>query len=302
MKILDGLQSALNPRSAQAAAASELAWLLFAGAGVVFLVVMMLVAYAAWKHPKWLGRQSTIVVAGAVLPAIVLLALLLHSLSLVAAASDGRAPAVRVQVVAHQWWWRVRYLHADGSVDFETANEIRIPAGQPIEIALASADVLHSFWVPNLAGKLDAIPGRTQRLRFTARDAGMSRGQCAEYCGGPHAQMALWVVAEPDDTFARWRETQRLPARASDETFLAYCAACHAIRGTPARGTLGPDLTHVGSRFSLAAATLPNDTGALAAWIVSSQHIKPGNLMPQFPAQFDGETLERLAAYLAALE
>jgi cytochrome c oxidase subunit 2 len=302
MSVLDGLQSALNPRSPQAGAASELAWLLFIGGAFVFATTMALIAYAAWKRPAWLGRQATIVVAGAVVPMLVLLALLAHSLKLAAAARGEGAPSVRIQVVGHQWWWRVRYLDAHGKLDFETANEIRIPIGQTIEIALDSADVLHSFWVPNLAGKLDAIPGRTQSLRLSAREAGTFRGQCAEYCGGPHAQMSLFVVAETPESFDRWRGIQRQPGHASDDTFVSHCAACHAIRGTPARGTLGPDLTHVGSRVSLAAAALPNDAAALAEWIASSQHIKPGNLMPQFGEQFDRAAIERLAAYLASLK
>jgi cytochrome c oxidase subunit 2 len=198
-------------------------------------------------------------------------------------------------VVGEQWWWRVRYP------DFETANEIRVPVGRPVELVLRSADVVHSFWVPVLAGKLDMIPGRANVLRVRADRAGEYRGQCAEYCGGPHAWMALHFVAQEPGQYAQWAAAQRRPAAQSSGLFAAHCAACHTVRGTSAAGTLGPDLTHVGSRLSIGAGLLPNNAGALGGWIASSQHLKPGNLMPSF-GHFSGEEVRSLAGYLESLK
>jgi cytochrome c oxidase subunit 2 len=250
-----------------------------------------------------------IVAGGIVFPAVVLTALLIYSLARAGALYDREPPSVRIAVVGHQWWWHVAYLDAQGKVDFVTANELHIPVGKSVEIALESADVLHSFWVPNLAGKLDLVPGKDNRMRLSAARPGAWRGQCAEYCGGPHAQMAFFVVAAEESEFEAWREAQRRPARAPEteaarkgrEVFLARCAACHTVRGTPARGELGPDLTHVGSRRSIGAGILPNNTGAIGGWIASSQHIKPGNLMPSFE-HFSGEELRALAAYVESLK
>jgi len=170
-----------------------------------------------------------------------------------------------------------------------------------VELSLVSADVIHSFWVPSLAGKVDLLPGRSTRLHLTADRPGVYRGQCAEYCGGPHAKMAFHVIAETPEGFEAWRKNQRRPAAAGNALFAARCATCHTVRGTSAAGTLGPDLTHVGSRMSLGAGTLPNNEGTLAGWIASSQHIKPGNLMPSFK-DLTGEELRALAIYLEALK
>jgi cytochrome c oxidase subunit 2 len=180
---------------------------------------------------------------------------------------------------------------------------------RPVALDLKSADVIHSFWVPALAGKLDMIPGKTNRLRILAQRAGEFRGQCAEYCGGPHAFMAFHVVAEDPQRFAAWAARQREPAQPlggalaarGAELFAASCAACHTVRGAAAAGTRGPDLTHVGSRRTIAAGALPNNAGTLAAWIAASQKIKPGNLMPSF-REFRGEELRALASYLEGLD
>jgi cytochrome c oxidase subunit 2 len=185
-----------------------------------------------------------------------------------------------------------------------------IPVGRPVEVALRSDNVIHSFWVPALAGKVDMIPGRTNRLVIEARVPGVFRGQCAEYCGLQHAWMAFYVVAVPEAAYRQWRTDQAAPAiepadatlRRGREAFLREgCGACHAVRGTPANGTLGPDLTHVGSRLSLAAGRLDNHAGTLAGWIADSQGIKPGNLMPSMNV-FSGEELRAVAAYLESLK
>jgi cytochrome c oxidase subunit 2 len=214
--------------------------------------------------------------------------------------------ALHIEVTGEQWWWRVHYLDGSRRVDFATANEIRIPAGKPVDLTLRSADVIHSFWVPTLAGKLDMIPGKANRLRIAADLPGTYRGQCAEYCGGPHGFMAFLVVAQPEAEYAAWAEAQRAPARPIQGTeqgraiFEADCTACHAIRGTSAVGTRGPDLTHIGSRLTLGAARLPLDAGTLATWIASNQHLKPGNLMPQF-THYSRDELRALVGYLESL-
>jgi cytochrome c oxidase subunit 2 len=232
---------------------------------------------------------------GIVFPFVTLFALLVYTLVRASDMHGEDAQALRIEVVGEQWWWRVRYP------GFETANEIRVPVGRPVELVLTSADVIHSFWVPSLAGKLDMIPGRETRLRVRAGKAGEVRGQCAEYCGGPHALMALYVIALEPEEFLEWTEGQKKTANQQNPLFLSRCGACHTVRGTAAAGKRGPDLTHVGSRVSLAAGLLPNNRGALAAWIASSQHLKPGNLMPSFEG-FSGPELQALATYLEGLK
>ncbi len=298
------LQSALEPHGPEAAAIAQLAWVMLAGAVLVLVLVTVLAALALRAPRPWLARPRAIVAGGIALPAVGLLARLAYASIAVPRPYSADAPAVRIEVVGHQWWWEVVYLDTEGRRDFATANEIRIPAGRAVELRLASRDVLHSFWVPSLAGKLDLVPGRTQALRIAAQRPGLYRGQCAEYCGGPHALMGLYVLAETPERFEAWRSGQREPAAAGPERgrtlFASLCAACHAVRGTRAAGALGPDLTHVASRVSLAAAALPNDDASRARWIAAGQHVKPGNLMPPFPG-LAAEDLAALTAYLAAL-
>lgn len=288
------MQSVLNPQGPAAAGIAQLAWVLFIGGGAIFLLVLALTVQAILAPRAWLASKALVVAGGIVFPVVALSALLVYTTAGMGGA-DARPAALQIEVVAHQWWWRVRYA------EFETANEIRIPAGRPVELVLRSADVIHSFWVPNLAGKLDMLPGRANRLRLEASAPGTFRGQCAEYCGGPHAQMALYVIAQTEEEFAAWLERQRRSAVSTNAVFSARCAVCHTVRGTQASGTLGPDLTHVGSRMSLGAGTLPNSEAALAAWIASSQHLKPGNLMPSFK-DVQGDELRALAAYLQSLK
>jgi cytochrome c oxidase subunit 2 len=213
-----------------------------------------------------------------------------------------------IEVTGEQWWWRVAYR--PGSMEpIASANEINIPAGETVSLVLRSADVIHSFWVPALGGKVDMIPGRITRLELKADRAGIYRGQCAEYCGGPHALMALPVRAMPPAEFNVWLEAQRVPAPASKdqevrgkELFLAAgCGGCHAIRGTEAQGTIGPDLTHLGSRLSVGIDTIPVNADTIARFISNGQHIKPGNRMPPFRI-FSDEELAMLADYLAVLK
>jgi cytochrome c oxidase subunit 2 len=297
------LQSALAPHGPEAASIAFLAWVLAAGAVAVLALVTALVVLALRSPRPWLARPAAIVAGGIALPGVVLLALLVYA-SVAVPRTHAPAAALRIEVTGRQWWWDVVYLDASGRRDFATANEIRIPVDTLVELRLATGDVLHSFWVPSLAGKLDLVPGRANVLAIAAHAPGLYRGQCAEYCGGPHALMGLHVVAEPPERFEAWRAAQRapagpLPARGS-ELFASLCSGCHTVRGTPASGRLGPDLTHVASRVSLAAGALPNDAAGRARWIAAGQHVKPGNLMPQYPG-LPAADLAALGEYLAAL-
>jgi cytochrome c oxidase subunit 2 len=217
---------------------------------------------------------------------------------------------LRIEVIGKQWWWEVRYEQPGGGEHIVLANEIRIPVDRPVELVLSSADVIHSFWAPSLAGKVDMIPGRTTRLRIQTSEAGTYRAQCAEYCGGQHALMSLVVVATNPNEFATWLERQRQPAPVPTQEFLkagydaffkGNCQTCHTIRGTSARGTEGPDLTHVGGRRSLGAGVLDNHIGTMAGWIAGAQDIKPGSKMPSEPV-FTGVELRALSAWLGSLE
>jgi len=304
-------QSVLDAFGPHAAATETLAWLLFGGAAAILALVALATALAV-RGPaairNVLARDATVVGAGLVLPVVVLTALLVHGARTTAEMTHGTA-SLAVEVVGERWWWRVLYLDADGVPDFETANEIRLPRGQPVDLRLRSADVIHSLWVPALAGKMDLIPGRVNHLRVQADRTGTFRGQCAEYCGGAHALMALHVVAEEPEAFEAWRASQRRPApepasaeaaRGRDAFLARGCPLCHSVRGTPARGRFGPDLTHVGSRTSLAAGILPNQVGTLAGWIASARHLKPETRMPSFGGM-PGHELRALATYLEAL-
>jgi cytochrome c oxidase subunit 2 len=293
------MQSTLTPRGPVAAEIAELSWVLFAGGASILLLVVLATVLAAQRR-AWLSGEGFVLAAGVAFPVVVLSALLFYVYLIGERLHAEPAPEVRIEVTGEQWWWRVRYLDAAGKPQFETANEIRIPAQKPVELTLRSADVIHSFWVPALAGKIDMIPGRVNRLVVTATEQGIHRGQCAEFCGGPHALMALHVVAQGGDEFRAWREQQARPAVSPHALFDARCAACHSVRGTKAVGTRGPDLTHVAARAFIAAGTLPNTPGNMAAWLADSQHAKPGNLMPSM--RLTAAELQSLSAYMASLK
>lgn len=306
-------QSALHPMGPAAARIALLADVLFIGAAVVMLIVAAALWLALRGGPgvrAALAGKRAIVVGGIVFPVVTLVALLAYTLWAMRASLGPAAvpPALRIAVAGEQWWWRVTYLPA-GSTPVASANEIRIPVGAEVEFILDAADVIHSFWVPALGGKMDMIPGRTNRLRLTADRPGVYRGQCAEYCGGPHALMAFEVVAMPADDFAAWLRAEAGPAaepkdqaaRRGRALFLAAgCGACHTVRGTAAAGTIGPDLTRVGARRMIAAATLPTLRQDLARFIAEGDHVKPGNLMPPFRI-FAADELDAIATWLAGL-
>jgi cytochrome c oxidase subunit 2 len=211
-------------------------------------------------------------------------------------------PLLTVQVTASQWWWGLRYQGAQPDRTFTTANEIHIPVGQPIRFELASADVVHSFWIPQLAGKMDVIPGQTNVLWLQANKPGTYRGQCAAYCGVQHAHMAIFLVAESAQDFAAWQNHQLaetpMPVSDSDrrgeEVFQGHCAVCHTIRGTGSAGHVGPDLTHLMTRGTIAAGLLPNTPGTLAAWIANPGSLKPAQVL-------SGSELKAVTSYLTTL-
>jgi cytochrome c oxidase subunit 2 len=216
-------------------------------------------------------------------------------------------PALTIEVTGNQWWWKARYLDDDPSKILTTANEIHIPAGKPVRIQLLGADVIHSFWVPALAGKTDAIPGQVNTAWIEASNPGRYHGQCTEYCGLQHANMGFDVVADAPDDFSKWLGAQLAPApeatsealKQGEHDFEFHCGACHTVRGTEAGGTVGPDLTHLMSRQTIAAGAAPNNAGTLAAWIANPQAIKPGTRMPTLGLA--GAQIGGIAAYLATL-
>jgi cytochrome c oxidase subunit 2 len=288
-----------------------LAWVLLMGGIVILLTVLAALAVALWGKgalKRRLGGDRAIWIGGVAFPGVVLTALLVWGLWLTSdlQATGPRAGEMRVRITGEMWWWRVAYLDGEGRTVMSDANELHIPAGQSVLLELDSADVIHSFWVPHLAGKMDMIPGRTNLLRIQADRPGTYGGQCAEYCGGPHALMGFAVVAHTPESFAQWRTSRTAPpARVGGQGAALFksagCAACHTISGTDANGLAGPDLTHVGSRRTLGAGILPNNRGTLMGWIADSQSLKPGNRMPSYN-QLSPDELAALGAYMESLK
>ncbi len=242
------IQSALHPAGSQADDIATMWWIMATGAAAILILVSVLVllGLVVRSERPARGRQVFIYVGGLVFPVVTLSALIIYTFILgnrLTGPVEGEP--VRIEVIARQWWWEVHYPAQDGGEAFTTANELHIPLARPVEVRVASPDVIHSFWVPNLAGKIDAIPGRTNRIAFRADKAGVYRGQCAEFCGLQHALMAFYVVAEEPEAYASWVARQRAPAIRPEVPFLARgfevfmangCGACHTVRGTPATG------------------------------------------------------------------
>lgn len=302
----------LAPQGPAAAHIATLAWVLFTIATLVYLLVVTFLLLGLFRRR---GQQPDpdrkrlderfIVWAGIVAPAIVLLLVFVFTVGTIRAISAPAIPEeMTIEVTGHQWWWEVHYPHQD----VITANEIHIPVGQPVRIHLRSAQVVHNFWVPELHGKMDLVPGQTNTFWLQADHPGEYWGVCAEFCGLQHANMRFVVVAEAEADFTQWLERQQQPAspptdevtRQGQQLFLgASCVYCHAIAGTNAKARVGPDLTHFASRRTLAAGAAPNNIGNLASWITNPHYIKPGNLMPA--ANLSGEELQALLAYLQSL-
>jgi cytochrome c oxidase subunit 2 len=298
-------RGALHTRGDEAHRIAGVWWLMFALAAVVYAVVAMFIVVAVVRRgPSRANEHAFIWIGGIAAPLAILL--LLAGVT-VQASTHLRKPAkgaLTVEVTGYRWWWRVRYP----GTPVETANEIHLPVGRPVHLVLTTADVVHSFWVPELAGKVDTIPGQENPLDFTVTKPGRYRGQCAEYCGVQHAHMGVLVIGESRAAFNRWLVRQAQPAVTPTDDLIARgqlvfttqpCAGCHTIRGTDARGDVGPDLTKVGSRRTLAALTIPNDVAHLSGWIINAQTEKPGALMP--PLTLSPADLRALVAYLESL-
>lgn len=284
---------------------TRLAWGLMAVSVAVSVIIAALVLGGILRRRPRLTQENVSALAvdrdggglswiyiGIGISTVVLIACMVWTFEVLAAVGrPATTPALTIEINAQQWWWSVRYRNDDPAQTFITANEIHIPVGQPVRFELQSADVIHSFWIPQLAGKTDVIPGQRNIAWLQADTPGRYRGQCAEYCGAQHAHMALQVVADPPEEFETWRRGQvagaAMPLAGAvaqgDEVFAARCAACHTVRGTPAGGLVGPDLTHLKSRETIAAGLLQNDPADLENWIARAQSLKPGTQMPDIP-------------------
>ncbi|WP_424360747.1 cytochrome c oxidase subunit II [Methylocystis parvus] len=309
----EGVQSALAPEGVHAERSAFLFWAMTIGGTLIFAALIVLTGFALLaprRSRQWMTQESLLIGAGVVFPVVTLSVLLTYGFIVTGrpVSGDGEPRPIEIAVDGRRWWWSVTYRDEDNR-PVVSANELRIPAGRPVAIKLTSPDVIHSFWIPKLAGKLDMIPGRVNLLTLNARRVGVMRGQCAEYCGGAHALMAFNVVVMAPEAFEAWLRRERAsalePADALAQQgkalfFATGCNACHSIRGAAAASELGPDLTHVGGRTSIGAATLGVDKANFARWIRDNQHIKPGNLMPAYGIFTPGQ-LDALASYLAGL-
>jgi cytochrome c oxidase subunit 2 len=315
----DIAQSVLSPAGAQASTIHQLWLVMFWTTTVVCVVVLAFIALAVFRNARRpqsnAAPTSERSLTRAVWTATALTALILFIL-LVANVWAGRglespqaASAVTINIFGHQWWWEIEYEDSVASQRVLTANEIHVPVNRPVVLKVTSRDVIHSFWVPNLQGKRDLIPGYITAIWFQAERPGVYRGQCAEFCGLQHAHMALDVVAESSADFERWLEGMRKPApspqtdeqRKGHDVFMTRrCAGCHAITGAEAYGQMGPDLTHVATRSTIGAGTLPNTPEHMDAWVTNPQASKPGNQMPPNPLSDDER--RALLAYLELLK
>lgn len=308
----EGPQSALSPAGRDAERIATLWWWMAGGAAVVWASVMGVALYAITARGQGHARESArlfVLGGGAMVPTLLLAALLVYGLGIMPAILElGDEEGERVELVGEQWWWRVRYVLPDGRA-LDLANELHLAVGRRVPLELASADVIHSFWVPSLAGKIDMIPGRVNRSALEPTRRGVYRGACAELCGLSHAWMSLHVVVGDEREHAEWIAAQLAPARPPEGALAERgaalfaslgCGACHTVRGTPADGVVGPDLTHVGARVSLAAGALDNDVEGFARWISATEDVKPGVHMPEFDMLPERDLLA-LASYLEGL-
>ncbi|HWA69822.1 MAG TPA: cytochrome c oxidase subunit II [Rhizomicrobium sp.] len=309
--------------SGAGAKATPVVWLTWGVLLIAIAVVMVIAALlvgAIWHRPGtgWTPGERGVLLPhdsglnwiwiGVGVSALVLLCSVVWTIKVLAEIEGPSArTAVTIEVTGRQWWWQVRYLDDDPARQFTTANEIHIPTGVPVRLRLTGGDVIHSFWVPRLAGKMDAIPGQTNETWIEADAPGTYRGQCTEYCGLEHARMGFEVVAQTPADFRKWRARQlALPspvqgnALAGQQDFVAHCGGCHRVRGTDANGALGPDLSHLMLRTTLASATLANTKANLARWVSDPQSLKPGSLMPA--PELSQSELADVLAYLRTLD
>jgi cytochrome c oxidase subunit 2 len=312
-------QSMVDPAGTKAAMVNDFWHFLIITSSIVTAIVFVALLIAMFKRgrpiepeaPRTQRAVTTWVTASVAMTLVIIVAFIVIDFRLgrAIAAAPSHAP-VRVNVIGHQWWWEFQYPDSSNPGNWiTTANEMHVPVGRPVLLHMTAPDVIHSFWVPNLSGKKDLIPGHETETWLEADSVGVYRGQCAEFCGMQHAKMAMLVIAESEGAFDNWLISSRTEAakpvdstaKAGETAFMTGgCALCHAIAGTPAGGHVGPDLTHLASRHSLAAASLPNNRGNLAGWILDPQRIKPGTMMP--PNALDPGQLDAILAYLEGLK
>jgi cytochrome c oxidase subunit 2 len=303
--------SPLYPASEGAQEIARLYWLTFGIATVIFILVEGLLLYTLFRFrqkdpeviPPKVHGSTPLEIAWTIAPAIILLMVFVLMVRTMRASAETPGEAMQVQVIGHQWWWEFQYPE----LGIKTANELVVPAGRPVLVGLRSDNVIHSFWIPRLAGKTDVVPGQTNSMWFQADEAGEYRGQCAELCGAQHANMNFMVIALPPDQFSEWAERQQQPAveatgeaAAGQEIFMTgQCITCHTIDGTIAQGVLGPNLTHFGSRRGIAGLTLENTPENLARWLAEPQAVKPLNKM--VINKLSQDEIEALVQYLSSL-
>jgi cytochrome c oxidase subunit 2 len=308
-------QSTLAPKSDFSAAVDHLFTGIFWWAVLVFTIVEGLLLFTIIRYrrregapqPKALHGHTALEIGWTLAPALILVFIAVPTMRTIFTTAGGApAGALRVEVIGHQWWWEYRYP----DLGIATANELHLPVAMPVQLEMTSADVIHSFWAPALGGKRDLMQGRTTRIAFKADSSGEFLGQCAEFCGASHANMRLRVFVEPDSAFQAWVTRQRAPAerpaarspaeRGAQVFARGACIACHTVDGVPqARGTIGPNLTHVGGRATIAGALFPNTADNLRRWVANAPSLKPGSLMPMLPLPDDD--LAALVAYLQSL-
>ncbi len=316
-----GSESMLNPAGTAAHRISTLGWIVFITFMAVSLIMWILTAWVAVRRKGSLkehapynatGGEQWILAGGIIVPLVVLTCMFVLSETTMAhfPMKQKTDPPPEIVLTGHQWWWQIQYVSGPVDQHFTTANEMHIPVGQNVDIQLRTADVIHTFWVPRLHGKMDLIPGQPNMIRIRADRPGTYRGQCSEFCGDQHANMAMLVIADPPGQYAQWVADQRADAaqpttpdtQAGEQVFLSGpCAFCHTVRGTDAAGVVAPDLTHIASRESLAADTLVNNKANLEAWITHAQSLKPGCEMPNL-TEFTGLQLRQMTDYLQTLQ
>jgi cytochrome c oxidase subunit 2 len=312
-----GNQSALDVHGESAVHLKQLIVGIVAVCSAVWMIVMIVLIWALsrskeerpYPNPTTERRLTTVVTAAVGVTVIIITGLTIASYATTRALIQAKPGDLTIKISGQQWWWRVTYVDPDLARSFDTANEVHIPVGQSVRLQLEAGDVIHSFWVPSLSGKQDLVPGHMNELTIRADRPGIYRGQCAEFCGLQHSHMAVLVIVEDAADYQRWVDAQRQRGVASNDqeaeagkaVFMSKpCAACHTVRGTAASGTTGPDLTHIGSRQTIAAGLFDTTRGTLAAWIADPQTLKPGNNMPMVPLSSD--ELRQVSAYMASLK
>jgi len=319
-----GVQPMLAPGGPQATSIAHLGWFILITFSAVTIVMWVLIFWVAARRRGTLAEHAPydapsdkrwVVIGGFLIPTIILCTIFVVTLNTMKAFpmgdNEAHARPPEIVVTGHQWWWEIEYRFGDGVAErVVDANELHLPTGQPVDIELQTRDVIHSFWIPRLHGKVDLVPGFENHIRIQVDRPGLYRGECAEYCGPQHAHMILLVDAQPPSDFQAWLARERQPsagpadpvAARGEHVFMANaCVLCHSIRGTEAHGLVGPDLTHLASRKAIASNAFPNRRGFLAAWVTHAQSMKPNAAMPSVTA-FNGDDLRALVTYLEGLK